>query len=257
MSKQVIKEHWDNEPCGTRNMSFDEEAKLRENFEKIEKRRYQLEHCIFKYAQFEKWQGKDVLEVGCGAGTDHLQFARAGANTTAIDLSSKSASLTKTRLQLYGFQGSVFNGDAENLPFKDNSFDLVYSWGVLHSTPDTEKSIREVHRVCRPGGNICIMLYNRHSFVALQIYLVYGLLSLKPFQSVGETIEKNLESPGTKAYTVAEVQKMFAMFEDVKIDTVFTPYDLRLWRDSYLPQWLGRLFPKRWGWFIVIQGRKP
>jgi len=257
MRKRAVKKHWDNEPCGTRNISFDEESKLRENFEKIEKRRYRLECCIFRYAQFEKWKDKNILEVGCGAGTDLLQFARAGANITAIDLSTKSAPLAKLRLQLYGFQGDVLNGDAENLPFLDNSFDLVYSWGVLHSTPDTEKAIREVHRVCKPGGQICVMLYHRHSLCALQIYLVYGLLALKPFQSVGETIEKNLESPGTKAYTAAEVQKMFDMFEDLKIDIVFTPYDLRYWRDSYLPQWLGKFIPRRFGWFIVIRGRKP
>jgi len=257
MSKQVVKNHWDNEPCGTRGISLAEGPKLVENFEKIEKRRYRLEPCIFEYAQFEKWRGKEILEVGCGVGTDLLQFARAGANITAIDLSTKSALLAKSRLQLYQFQGNVFNGDAENLPFQDNTFDFVYSWGVLHSTPDTEKSIREVHRVCKPGGNICIMLYNRHSLVALQIYLLYGLLALKPFQSVGDTIEKHLESPGTKAYTIAEARRMFAMFEDLEIEIVFTPYDLRYRRDSYLPQWLGKLVPRRFGWFMVIRGRKP
>ena len=256
MTKAEVKSYWNSVPCGTRNIPLADGPELVENFEKIERQRYQLEPFIFRYAQFEKWVGKKILEVGCGIGTDLLQFTKAGAKTTAIDLSPQSASLAKLRLQSYEYQGDVLIGDTENLPFRDNAFDLVYSWGVLHHTPNPDKAVHEIYRVTKPQGEICVMVYHRHSLVALQLYLLFGLFAFKPLRSLKEIIANHLESPGTKAYSRAEVQRMFAMFNDLKIETVVTPYDLRYKRDKYLPKWVGAFIPRHAGWYMVIQGRK-
>jgi ubiquinone/menaquinone biosynthesis C-methylase UbiE len=252
--KKSVQQFWDTTPCGTGNINIEPETL--KYFEAISERRNKLEPFISDYAQFDRWAGKRVLEVGCGAGSDLLRFAKAGARVTGIDLSPRSASLAKTRLRLYNCAGNVLIADAEKLPFKTDSFDLVYSWGVLHHTPDTQQALKEVCRVTRPGGEICIMLYHRHSLVALQLYLMYGLFAFKPLRSLKDILANHHESPGTKAYTVTEAQQMFSTFRQLKIDIRLTPYDLRYGRDRYLPEWVGNLVPERLGWFMVIGGRK-
>ncbi|MCJ7655637.1 MAG: class I SAM-dependent methyltransferase [Dehalococcoidia bacterium] len=252
--KKSVQQFWDTTPCGTGDINIEPETL--KYFEAISKRRNKLEPFIADYAQFNRWAGKRVLEVGCGAGSDLLRFAKAGALITGVDLSPRSASLAKTRLRLYNCAGSVLVADAEQLPFKTDSFDLVYSWGVLHHTPDTERAIKEVHRLTKPGGSICIMLYHRHSLVALQMYLMYGLFAFKPLRGLKDILANHHESPGTKAYTVTEAQQMFSAFKDVKIKVCLTPYDLRYKRDGYFPSWVGKFIPQRLGWFMVIRGRK-
>lgn len=253
--KESVRHYWDDIPCGTGGIAYPEGSL--EYFEAIAKNRNQLEPFIAEYAQFEKWAGKKILEVGCGVGTDLLQFAKAGAHVVGIDLSPKSAFLTKSRLHAYNCQGNVLIADAENLPFKEDGFELTYSWGVLHHTPNPERAIQEIYRVTKSGGEICIMLYHRHSLVALQLYLLFGLFAFRPFRGLRDIIANHHESPGTKAYTVAEARQMLSAFKGLEIKVRLTPYDLRYKRDKYLPTWLSKLIPQRLGWFIVIRGRKP
>jgi ubiquinone/menaquinone biosynthesis C-methylase UbiE len=250
--KQAVQQFWDAEPCGTRGNVHP--AGTLAYFESISQERNRLEPFIVDYAQFEKWSGKDVLEVGCGAGSDLIRFAQNGANITGIDLSHESVKLARARLKLYGYKGKVFVADGEKLSlFRNDRFDLVYSWGVLHHTPDTSQAISEIHRVTKHGGEICIMLYHRHSLVALQVYFRFGLLA---FESLKSALANHLESPGTKAYTVTEAKRMFSMFEDLRINVQFTPYDFRWGRNRYLPRWISRFVPISIGWFLIIQGRK-
>jgi ubiquinone/menaquinone biosynthesis C-methylase UbiE len=105
-----------------------------------------------------------VLEVGCGLGTDGAQFAKAGAVYTGIDLTDAAIDLAKRRFELFQLPGTFRVADAERLDFPDNTFDIVYSHGVLHHTPDTAAAVREVHRVLRPGGKAIVMLYHRDSY---------------------------------------------------------------------------------------------
>lgn len=252
--KKAVQHFWDETPCGTGTIAYP--SGTLEYFEAVTDNRNRLEPFIGEYAQFYKWAGKKVLEVGCGAGTDLLRFTLAGGNAVAIDLSPQSVSLAKSRLQTYNCEGDVLVADAENLPFKNDVFEVTYSWGVLHHTPNPERAIKEIYRVTKPGGEICIMLYHRYSLVSIQMYLIYGLFALKPFQSLKDVLAKHHESPGTKAYTVAEARQMFSAFKDVEIRIRLTPYDLRYKRDRYLPRWVGRLLPQRIGWFMIIQGQK-
>jgi ubiquinone/menaquinone biosynthesis C-methylase UbiE len=258
MSKELLKEsvraYWDNEPCGTGGIKFPEGSP--EYFEDIEQYRYTVEPLIHSFAQFTRWRGKRILEVGCGCGTDLLQFARAGAEVHAIDLSPHSAALAKQRLNLYGLKGEIQEADAEHLPFPDGYFDLVYSWGVLHHTPDTAAAVKEVHRVLKPGGQIRVMLYNRYSWIGLKMYLRHGLLSGRPFISLSKIIANYEESQGKKAYTVGEARKLFSVFSDLKVQPLLTYYDYLKSGKIFPPTWLVRLLGEGRGWFTLISGQK-
>lgn len=254
-AKRAVRDYWDAEPCGTG--TVDLAPGTREFFDAMERHRYDVEPFIPPFAQFERWNGRRMLEIGCGAGTDHLQFARAGAETWAVDMSGQSAALTRQRLRTYGFRDDrVFVSDAENLPFHGNVFDLVYSWGVLHHSPDTPRTIREVHRVLRPGGELRLMFYHRLSLVSLQFYLKFGLFRGRPFRSIDEIMAAHQESPGTKVYSCREAREMFSSFEGVDVRPVLTPYDLRSGRRPFLPKWAGRVLPDGLGYFLLIRGRK-
>lgn len=250
--KEEVKKFWNAEPCGTKDIAEIEGS--REYFEKIEAERYELEPFIHQCAQFTRWRNKKVLEVGVGAGTDFLQFARAGADLYGVDLTPKAIELVKKRLEIYGLKANLQCSDSENLPFEDNTFDLVYSWGVIHHTPETEKAIKEIHRVLKPGGQIIIMIYHRFSLGHLRMYIRYGLMQGKIFVNMKELVSENLESKGTKSYYIKEARSMFNAFSDVNIKCFVTPYDtVRIprflsWLKSFIPDFLGA--------FMVITGKK-
>jgi ubiquinone/menaquinone biosynthesis C-methylase UbiE len=141
------------------------------------------------------------LEIGCGCGSEAERFARAGADYTAVDLTNAAVRITRRRFQLANLDGGFVQGDAENLPFADSSFDLVYSHGVLHHTPDAPRTIREVHRVLSPGGRAVVMLYHRDSFNyhvnlavvrRLRALLLRTELGVKPARTIFGETEKAL-----------------------------------------------------------------
>jgi ubiquinone/menaquinone biosynthesis C-methylase UbiE len=115
------------------------------------------------FVDFDNLDGKDVLEVGCGSGIAVQLFAEAGADVTAVDLTPWAVDTTRARLEAFGLAADVFEADAEQLPFEDGSFDLVFSWGVIHHTSNMDRALAELVRVCRPGGQVVLMLYHRRS----------------------------------------------------------------------------------------------
>ena len=114
----------------------------------------------------------------------------------------------------------------ENIPFDDESFDLVYSWGVIHHSPNTKLAIDEIYRVLRPNGKAKIMIYHKWSLVGLLLWVRYSLFNLKPWKSLNHIYSKYLESPGTKAYSIKEATSMFSQFNNIKITTPLTHGDL-------------------------------
>ncbi len=116
-----------------------------------------------RFVDFAALAGKDVLEVGCGSGFAVQLFAEAGASVTAVDLTDWAVETTRLRLAAFGLAATVFAADAEALPLENGSFDLVFSWGVIHHSTDMGQALRELVRVCRPGGTVVIMVYNRRS----------------------------------------------------------------------------------------------
>lgn len=155
------KTFWNAKLCGS---EFVEDRSTRTAFfEGLTRTRQELEPHIPEIVQFERWADRDVLEIGCGLGTDGERFGRAGARYTAVDLSREPLALTQERFELAGLPGRFVNASATALPFEGASFDLVYSHGVIHHIPPIEQVVAEIHRVLRPGGTALIMVYNRTS----------------------------------------------------------------------------------------------
>ncbi len=155
--KLRAREQWSQDPCGAMYVR-EHELGTREFFESVEKHRYsEYAPWMPELMGFNQFSGAKLLEIGCGMGTDLLQFAKGGAHCHAVDLTPRSVEITRHRFGLYGFKGLFAISDGERLPFRDNSFDVVYSNGVLHHTPDTAGAIKEVHRVLRPGGIAKVM----------------------------------------------------------------------------------------------------
>ena len=242
-TKAAVRRFWDERPCAE---GLAEAPRgTSEYYADIEAAKERLEPFVHRYAEFERWRGREVLEIGCGVGTDSVRFARAGAVLTAVDLTDTAVGLTRGWLDAEALPGTVLQADAERLPFPDGSFDLVYSWGVLHHTPDTARALAEVRRVLRPGGEARIMLYNRRSFFAAGAWIRYGLLRGRGL-SMASVLAAHLESPGTKAFTRRELETLFARFASAEIETVTTPYDRRVAGP------LAGLFPRA-GWFHVVR----
>lgn len=254
--KDRVKDFWERNPCGVKDAVSAEEGSLA-FFEAIERTRLQGDDFMGDVIGFDQWKEKKVLEIGCGLGTDLLQFARGGAEVYGIDLTERGVSLTRRRLALYGLRGVVLVADGESMPFASDSFDLVYSWGVIHHTPDPGVAAREAVRVCKPNGRVLVMLYHRWSLVALQAWVFYGLLRGRPWRSSREIIAEHLESPGTQVFTREAARALFDGLRDLAIRTIVTRYDARIGRRIFLPRWVRRAVPSRWGWFMVVSGTKP
>ena len=247
-----VQQFWEQEACGTGNAIVGErDPCTKEWFEQIEQHRYQVEPYIHSIAQFTRHHGKRVLEVGVGAGSDHLQWARAGAECYGVDLTRRAIEITQARFDLYGFKTNLRQIDAEILPFPDHSFDVVYSWGVIHHAEHPEQIVQEVRRVLKPSGLFIGMLYGRHSLVAAKLWVKYALLRGRPWRTLSDVIWHHMESPGTKAYTLGELRNVFAEFRSAELTPLQTIYD-----QSHLPAWLCGLVPSRYGWFIAVRAIK-
>jgi len=246
--KERVRGFWEARPCGSTHAQSIPGSK--EFFDEVERKRLALEPFIGRYARFEDSTGRDLLEIGVGLGTDFIRFVRAGAHATGVDLTQNAVDLVKQRVALEGLQAEVRTADAENLPFASKSFDLVYSWGVLHHTPDTAGAIAEAQRVLRPGGSLCVMLYGRRSWVAFGLWARYALLRGRPWLTLEHVVANHMESDGTKAYTRGELQEMFGDLRDLTIEHVGTPYDARV--AGPFAGWTG----SQLGWFMVIRGTR-
>lgn len=247
-----VEQFWQAEPCGTSPHIVGQlERYSREWFDQVEQYRYSIEPFIHSVAQFTRHRGKRVLEIGVGAGTDHLQWARAGADLHGVDLTEAGIATTRRRLEAYGLSSKLQQLDAEILPFEAGTFDIVYSWGVIHHSETPEKIVAELHRVLRPGGEFIGMFYQRPSLVSLRVWLKHGLFAGKPWRSFADVLYHHVESVGTKAYTVREMRRMFAAFSDVSVTPILTTHDTQ-----QLPAWLINLIPQSFGWFLAIKARR-
>lgn len=262
--KTEVKAFWNRQSCDTHHTQS--EKFTREYFEQIEQWRYADQPFIHSFAQFTRYRGKRVLEVGFGAGTDFIQWLRAGALASGVDLTEEAMANLTHRIEVYGLPEpeNLKVVDAENLPFPSDTFDLGYSWGVLHHTPNTEKAVAELVRVVRPGGEIKIMLYNRHSLCAYRCWLKNALLKGRPWKSLRWALWNYVESIGTKGYTKTEINRMLAPLglTDIQIETFITSAD-RIQRNTF-PKRVGdfacgmilSLTGNRLGWFHGITARK-
>lgn len=264
--KESVRDFWETASCGE---ALYLENYSKEGYEAQAQERYRLEPYILEFADFDSAREKCVLEVGVGLGAEHQQFAAAGAQLYGIDITKRAIEHTQRRLSIYGLESDLHIGDAERLNFQDDFFDIVYSWGVLHHTPDTPKAISEVWRVLKPGGVAKVMIYHKYSLVGYMLWVRYALFGFRPWMTLSDIYARYLESSGTKAYSVKEASALFANFKTVNIRIILGHGDLleseagqrhqgfilslarKLW-----PRWILKRFFSSHGLAMLIEARK-
>ena len=262
--KVRAREQWSQDPCGA--VHGEHEFGTREFFDTVERHRYtEYAPWMPQLMGFDKFRDARLLEIGCGMGTDLLQFARGGACCTGVDLTPRSIEITRHRFRLYNADGAFMISDGENLPFRDESFDVIYSNGVLHHTPDTAGAIREVHRVLRPGGTAKVMLYHRNSLnYWFDIVLRRGVLRADFLRgrSVAEIMSRVVEfsshdaRPLVKVYSRKEARELFSMFKDVRVDVEqLTRAELRFLSPVVSEAMFDKL-RKKIGWNVIVTAKK-
>src|ERR1041384_8034188 len=288
--KERVRSFWQENPCGTK--FADAPPGSRRFYELVEEHRYTKEWHIPAAAGFAHSKNLSVLEVGCGLGTDGAQFAKAGAKYTGIDLTDAAVDLAKRRFELFDLPGTFRVADAETLNFPDNSFDLVYSHGVLHHTPDPAAAVREIHRVLRPGGKAVVMLYHRDSYnyhVNISMLRRAGaqLLRLKSgvklvhlltgepetslrdharqlqaksnYLDTDEFLSRNTDGAGNplaRVYSRTEARALFNDFAHVELRTYFLNKRWLPVLGAVLPRSLETKLAARWGWHLWIYATK-
>jgi ubiquinone/menaquinone biosynthesis C-methylase UbiE len=289
--KERVRAFWQANPCG---IKFAGAAPgTRRFYELVEAHRYTSEWHIPLAAEFTASRGLKVLEIGCGLGTDGAQFAQAGANYTGVDLTYAAVDLARKRFELFDLPGRFQTADAEKLDFADESFDLVYSHGVLHHTPDTAKAIREVYRVLRPGGRAIVMLYHRDSYnyrLNISVLRRAGAQLLRwesgvklvhritgePLDSLreharllqtekesylkpDEFLSQNTDGAGNplaRVYSRREAGKLFKDFSEVNLKTHFLNKRWLPLIGNLLPRSVETRLAARWGWHLWIYATK-
>lgn len=246
-SKEEVRDFWNRNVCqadlpgsevGTREF-FDEVEAIRYKYH------YHLQPIFKKIKEVTGTEGR-LLEVGCGMGTDLIQLARMDISVTGVDLTESGIEMAKRRFEIYDLEAELKVADAENLPFEDESFDVVYSFGVLHHTPDTKKAISETQRVLKPGGKAFIMFYYKPSLN----YLAHWVTGV-PFDG-----SKKDKCPVERAYTKREIRNLFDMYSEVHIDIDYlfgTGWGIM---NSMTPIFIHRAFGKIIGWHAMIEGTK-
>jgi ubiquinone/menaquinone biosynthesis C-methylase UbiE len=184
-------------------------------FRDLDEYRFDKLRYLPRVVDFNAFQNKKVLEIGCGAGIDLVRFAQGGALVTGVDLSQTAIDLAKKNFELRELKGDmrVMNGQA--LEFQDNTFDVVYVHGVLQYTADPWKMAEESCRVLKPGGLFIGMVYNRRGW--LNIMSRFFKVELE-----------HEDAPVLEKYTIREFRNMLAPFSRVKIVPERFPVKSRL-----------------------------
>lgn len=210
-------------------------------------------HHLLRLVDFNAWRGKDVLDVGCGAGVEVVRFAKAGARIVGVDIAASAVELTRQNLEQQQLTARVEVADGETLPFEDNSFDFVFAHGVVQYTNDDQALVNECRRVLRPGGLAMFQVYNRISW-------------LNALSKVMKTPLEHEDAPVLKRYSIPEFLKLVSAFSSVDLVPERFPVKSRLHKG-----WKGMAFntvfvgtfnalPKalvrRFGWHLLAFCRK-
>lgn len=270
-SIERVRDYWNNRPCNLRHSP--EPIGTRAYFDQVEARKYLVEPHIPGFAQYQRWAGQRVLEIGCGLGTDTISFARAGAHVTAVDLSGRSLELARQRAQVFGLQDRIdfVEANAERLSefVPAAPYDLVYSFGVIHHTPHPERVLEQIRtHYMGPRSTVKLMVYNRWSWKVLAILFreAHGA-----FWRLDEAVARNSEAqtgcPVTYTYTPRSatelLEKTGFQVEEVFVDHIF-PYVVRDYVQyrytkaipfRWLPQPVMRGLERSLGWHLCVTAR--
>ena len=263
-----VKNYWDRRPCNIRHSDKPVGSKIW--FEETEARKYFVEPHIPGFAEFEKWRDRRVLEVGCGIGIDTVNFVRAGAGVTAVDLSIESLGVAASRLRSESLSANLVQGNAEELLWPPYSFDLVYAFGSIHHSPNPEKIIRRARASSKPSATLKIMVYNKISWKVLWIFLKYGY---GRFWKLDELVQKYSEAetgcPVTHTYSRKSITDLLKRNDytvtSIKVDHIF-PYSIpayiqyqykKVWYFRWMPRKLFRWLETHFGWHLLVEATCP
>jgi SAM-dependent methyltransferase len=262
-----VGDYWNARPCNIRHSP--KPLGTRGYFDEVEARKYFVESHIPRFAGFELWKGKKVLEIGCGIGTDTISFARHGAQVTAVDLTPKSLDVARQRAQVFGLEDRIrfFQADAERLSdyVPVEQYDLIYSFGVIHHTPHPERVIEQLRKYVGPGSTVKIMVYNRWSWKVLWVLFVYGKGQFwKLDRLIAEYSEAQTGCPVTYSYSRRDGRRLLEnhgfRVTDVMVDHIF-PYSIpeyvqyryrMVWYFRWMPHALFRALERAFGWHLCL-----
>ena len=265
---ETVQAYWDRRPCNVRHSP--EPIGSRQYFDQVQRRRYFVEPHIAAFADFAKWNGARVLEIGCGIGVDTMQFARAGARVTAVDLSSESLSLARQQAGVYGFEDRVtfIQANCEELSRSVplDAYDLVYSFGVIHHTPHPQRAVAEMKKYMSAEAELRLMVYSRISY---KLFWIMHEENVWDMGRMDELVARNSEAqtgcPVTYTYTFDEVRELLSGFDIFMMDKahIFT-WDIEAYRRHEYkkdPAWAGvtdqqlASWAKELGWHTLVHAR--
>ncbi|MEW6202383.1 MAG: class I SAM-dependent methyltransferase [bacterium] len=232
-------------------------------FRDTERYKYECYPYLNELMEFNLHIDERILEIGVGQGVDHSMFTRNGADTYGIDLTFKHLEITGKRFDFLGLKPKLTQADAEQLPFRDNSFDLVYSWGVIHHVPDMQSVINEIHRVLKPGGKVIAMFYHKNSIWFFHNILFFKGIVLGELQFLTYKTLLNWHSgdgynfPLAQYVTKRSLKKLFKHFENHKFyitnyDQKHLPYPIH----RFFTEGMFTFFSRYIGFFITIKAQK-
>lgn len=248
-----VREFWDRRPCNIRHSQLP--LGSREYFDEVENKKFRAEPHIPDFCQFDRWRGAKVLEIGCGIGTMAINFARAGAHYTGVELSGESLQLSQKRFDVYGFTGSFYHGNAEHLTdfLPVEKYDLVFSWGVIHHSPHPSHIMDQARAYMTTGTTLKLMVYATNSW---KNFMIEAGLS-QP--------EAQRGCPIANTYTPDELIHMIGPgFNDIKIqqDHIF-PYQIDPYQKGEfilepwfqpMPDPMFRMLEQKLGWHLMLTG---
>ena len=262
-----VREYWDKSPCFTRRSVAPKDSE--QFMDETEARKFISEPKIPEFAEYDRWAGHAVLEVGCGIGIDAVNFARAGAFVNAVDLSGESLKLARKRAEIAGVNVGFYCVDAENLkgtPIEWCFYDLIYAFGSIHHSPDPMEILMNLRTLARRKTTLKLMVYNKWSFKALWILLKYGK---GQFWKFSELIARHSEAqtgcPITYVYSKRSIKRLVESagfrVKKIQIDHIFRfdiekykkfEYELD-WKFRWMPSWLFRALERTIGWHLLVE----
>lgn len=247
-----VKDYWDSRPCNIKHSL--KQIGTVEYFNEVEQRRYFVEPHIIEFAKFDNWADRLVLEVGCGIGTDAVNFARNGAIYTGIELSNASLALAQKRFELFKLKGTFLNGNVEELDkiLGDVKYDLIYSFGVLHHTPNIRLALKKIHKYCNKNTNIKIMVYAKNSYKQKMIEAGLDQPEAQFGCPIANTYEKQeiieiLNETGFKTTSISQCHIFPYQIEPYKKYS----YIKQPWFET-MPKDIFQVLEKNFGWHLLI-----
>jgi len=260
--KKESQKQWNQTPCGE---VLGDKSNI-EYFLSVENYRYnEYAKWMKPFFKFHQHENKKVLEIGYGQGTDLCQFALGGAICYGVDITKEHYNLAKKNFELRKLEANLYLEDASHLHFEDNTFDTVYSFGVLHHTPDTIRCFTEAYRVLKPGGEFIVSLYYRYSaYHIIKILIVDGLLKgkLKKLGYLGllSTIEEGADGikikPLVKLFSIRELKILLGDFNKTSFEIKHIDKSHFSILGKFLPLFIINSFESKLGWYVIAKAQK-